>query len=204
MSDVSAVSNNGRQATITRATRETQIAITLDIDGAGASQIATGIGFFDHMLILFAKHGLFSLEVAATGDLVIDGHHTVEDVGIVLGQALAKAAGDKAGIRRYGHVYVPMDEALVLVVVDFSGRPFLVFDAELGQGRIGEFDVELTEEFLRAVAVNAGLTLHVKVLAGKNRHHIVEAIFKALGRALAQSLERDPRVQGVPSSKGTL
>ena len=156
------------------------------------------------MLILFAKHGLFSLSVKAQGDLVIDGHHTVEDIGIVLGQALAKATGDKAGIRRYGHVYVPMDEALVLVVVDFSGRPFLAFDAELGQGRIGEFDVELTEEFLRAVAVNAGLTLHVKVLAGKNRHHIVEAIFKALGRALSQSLERDPRVQGVPSSKGML
>ena len=204
MSNIDAVESSGRKAAVTRATSETKVAITLDIDGAGTSQVATGIGFFDHMLILFAKHGLFSLEVAATGDLVIDGHHTVEDVGIVLGQALAKAADDKAGIRRYGHVYVPMDEALVRVVVDFSGRPFLAFDAELGQGRIGEFDVELTEEFLRAFAVNAGLTLHVTVLAGKNRHHIVEAIFKALGRALAQSFERDPRVQGVPSSKGTL
>ena len=193
-----------RIATLKRTTKETDIEITLDIDGAGEANVGSGIGFFDHMLILFAKHGLFSLTVKAQGDLVIDGHHTVEDIGIVLGQALAKAAGDKAGIRRYGHVYVPMDEALVLVVVDFSGRPFLAFDAELGQGRIGEFDVELTEEFLRAVAVNAGLTLHVKVLAGKNRHHIVEAIFKALGRALAQSLERDPRVQGVPSSKGML
>ena len=193
-----------RTATLKRTTKETDIEISLDIDGAGEANVGSGIGFFDHMLILFAKHGLFSLTVKAQGDLVIDGHHTVEDIGIVLGQALAKAAGDKAGIRRYGHVYVPMDEALVLVVVDFSGRPFLAFDAELGQGRIGEFDVELTEEFLRAVAVNAGLTLHVKVLAGKNRHHIVEAIFKALGRALSQSLERDPRVQGVPSSKGTL
>ena len=193
-----------RTATLKRTTKETDIEITLDIDGAGEANVGSGIGFFDHMLILFAKHGLFSLSVKAQGDLVIDGHHTVEDIGIVLGQALAKAAGDKAGIRRYGHVYVPMDEALVLVVVDFSGRPYLAFDAELGQGRIGEFDVELTEEFLRAVAVNAGLTLHVKVLAGKNRHHIVEAIFKALGRALAQSLERDPRVQGVPSSKGML
>ena len=193
-----------RTATLKRTTKETDIEISLDIDGAGEANVGTGIGFFDHMLILFAKHGLFSLTVKAQGDLVIDGHHTVEDIGIVLGQALAKAAGDKAGIRRYGHVYVPMDEALVLVVVDFSGRPFLAFDAELGQGRIGEFDVELTEEFLRAVAVNAGLTLHVKVLAGKNRHHIVEAIFKALGRALSQSLERDPRVQGVPSSKGML
>ena len=193
-----------RTATLKRTTKETDIEISFDIDGAGEANVGSGIGFFDHMLILFAKHGLFSLSVKAQGDLVIDGHHTVEDIGIVLGQALAKAAGDKAGIRRYGHVYVPMDEALVLVVVDFSGRPFLAFDAELGQGRIGEFDVELTEEFLRAVAVNAGLTLHVKVLAGKNRHHIVEAIFKALGRALSQSLERDPRVQGVPSSKGML
>ena len=193
-----------RIATLKRTTKETNVEISLDIDGAGEANVGSGIGFFDHMLILFAKHGLFSLSVKAQGDLVIDGHHTVEDIGIVLGQALAKAAGDKAGIRRYGHVYVPMDEALVRVVVDFSGRPFLAFDAELGQGRIGEFDVELTEEFLRAVAVNAGLTLHVKVLAGKNRHHIVEAIFKALGRALSQSLERDPRVQGVPSSKGML
>ena len=193
-----------RTATLKRTTKETDIEISFDIDGAGEANVGSGIGFFDHMLILFAKHGLFSLTVKAQGDLVIDGHHTVEDIGIVLGQALAKAAGDKAGIRRYGHDYVPMDEALVLVVVDFSGRPFLAFDAELGQGRIGEFDVELTEEFLRAVAVNAGLTLHVKVLAGKNRHHIVEAIFKALGRALSQSLERDPRVQGVPSSKGML
>ena len=193
-----------RIATLKRTTKETDVEISLDIDGAGEANVGSGIGFFDHMLILFAKHGLFSLTVKAQGDLVIDGHHTVEDIGIVLGQALAKATGDKAGIRRYGHVYVPMDEALVLVVVDFSGRPFLAFDAELGQGRIGEFDVELTEEFLRAVAVNAGLTLHVKVLAGKNRHHIVEAIFKALGRALSQSLERDPRVQGVPSSKGML
>ena len=193
-----------RIATLKRTTKETDVEISLDIDGAGEANVCSGIGFFDHMLILFAKHGLFSLSVQAQGDWVIDGHHTVEDIGIVLGQALAKATGDKAGIRRYGHVYVPMDEALVLVVVDFSGRPFLAFDAELGQGRIGEFDVELTEEFLRAVAVNAGLTLHVKVLAGKNRHHIVEAIFKALGRALSQSLERDPRVQGVPSSKGML
>ena len=193
-----------RTATLKRTTKETDIEISLDIDGAGEANVGSGIGFFDHMLILFAKHGLFSLSVKAQGDLVIDGHHTVEDIGIVLGQALAKATGDKAGIRRYGHVYVPMDEALVLVVVDFSGRPFLAFDAELGQGRIGEFDVELTEEFLRAVAVNAGVTLHVKLLSGKNRHHIVEAIFKALGRALSQSLERDPRVQGVPSSKGML
>ena len=153
---------------------------------------------------LFAKHGLFTLEIQATGDLAVDCHHTVEDVGIVLGQALQQAAGDKRGIRRYGQFLVPMDEALAQVILDFSGRPFLVFDAELGQGRVGELDVEMVEEFLRALAVNAGITLHVRVLYGKNRHHMIEAIFKALGRALAQSLEIDPRVQGVPSSKGTL
>jgi imidazoleglycerol-phosphate dehydratase len=156
------------------------------------------------MLTLFAKHGLFSLAVKAEGDLIVDGHHTVEDVGIVLGQALAQASGDKTGIRRYGHSYVPMDEALAFVVVDFSGRPYLAFEAELGVGRVGEFDVELLEEFLRAFAVNAGLTLHVRILAGKNRHHIIEAVFKALGRALSESLTQDPRVQGVPSSKGCL
>ena len=193
-----------RKAELTRKSGETDITLSLDLDGGGSYDIDTGCGFLDHMLTLFARHARFDLRVTCKGDTRVDDHHTVEDIGIVLGQALAKAAGDKAGIRRYGHVYVPMDEALVLVVVDFSGRPFLAFDAELCQGRIGEFDVELTEEFLRAVAVNAGLTLHVKVLAGKNRHHIVEAIFKALGRALSQSLERDPRVQGVPSSKGML
>ncbi len=178
--------------------------ISLDIDGVGESRIQTGIGFFDHMLTLFAKHGLFTLDVKATGDLEVDGHHTVEDVGIVLGQALAQAAGDKTGIRRYGQFYVPMDEALVLVVVDFSGRPYLAFEAELGQGRIGEFDVELVEEFLRALTVHAGLTLHVRMLAGKNRHHIVEAICKAMGRAMSEALGKDARVQGIPSSKGSL
>jgi len=193
-----------RKATLDRQTKETAVKISLTIDGTGESQIDTGIGFFDHMLTLFAKHGLFSLDVKAIGDLNVDGHHTVEDVGIVLGQVLGKAAGDKTGIKRYGQFYIPMDEALVLVVVDFSGRPYLAFEAELGQGRIGEFDVEMVEEFLRALAVNAGLTLHVRMLAGKNRHHIVEAIFKALGRALSASLEKDARVQGVPSSKGSL
>lgn len=193
-----------RKATLDRQTKETAVKISLTIDGTGESQIDTGIGFFDHMLTLFAKHGLFSLDVKAIGDLNVDGHHTVEDVGIVLGQVLGKAAGDKTGIKRYGQFYIPMDEALVLVVVDFSGRPYLAFEAELGQGRIGEFDVEMVEEFLRALAVNAGLTLHVRMLAGKNHHHIVEAIFKALGRALSASLEKDARVQGVPSSKGSL
>jgi imidazoleglycerol-phosphate dehydratase len=177
-----------RTASLIRQTKETRIAISLDIDGAGESRITTGIGFFDHMLTLFAKHGLF----------------TVEDVGIALGQALAQSAGNKEGIRRYGHSYVPMDEALVLVVVDFSGRPYLAFEADLGQGRLGEMDIEMVEEFLRALSLNAGLTLHVRMMAGRNRHHMAEAIFKALGRALAQSLEKDARVKGVPSSKGSL
>ena len=193
-----------RTAMVKRQTRETNVEVSIDIDGDGESRINTGIGFLDHMLTLFAKHGLFTLEVKASGDLEVDCHHTAEDVGIVLGQVLAQATGDKAGIRRYGQFYVPMDEALALVVVDFSGRPYLAFEAELGQGRLGDFDVEMVEEFLRALAVNAGLTLHVRMLAGKNRHHIVEAIFKALGRAIAESLEKDPRVLGVPSSKGSL
>ena len=193
-----------RTAMVKRQTRETNVEVSIDIDGDGESRINTGIGFLDHMLTLFAKHGLFTLEVKASGDLEVDCHHTAEDVGIVLGQVLAQATGDKAGIRRYGQFYVPMDEALALVVVDFSGRPYLAFEAELGQGRLGDFDVEMVEEFLRALAVNAGLTLHVRMLAGKNRHHIVEAIFKALGRAIAESLEKDTRVLGVPSSKGSL
>lgn len=193
-----------RKAKLRRQTSETLVEVFLDIDGNGDSTIRTGIGFFDHMLTLLARHGLLTLEVRAEGDLEVDCHHTVEDVGIVLGQALAQAAGDKTGIRRYGQFFVPMDEALVQVVVDFSGRPYLVFSAELGHGRIGEFDTEMVEEFLRALSLNAGLTLHVRVLNGKNRHHIVEAIFKALGRALAVGLERDARVQGVPSTKGSL
>jgi imidazoleglycerol-phosphate dehydratase len=193
-----------RKGFVSRQTQETKVDVSVSLDGTGDSCIATGIGFFDHMLTLFAKHGLFTLEIQATGDLAVDCHHTVEDVGIVLGQALQQAAGNKWGIRRYGQFLVPMDEALAQVILDFSGRPFLVFDAELGQGRVGELDVEMVEEFLRALAVNAGITLHVRVLYGKNRHHIIEAIFKALGRALAQSLEIDPRVQGIPSSKGML
>ena len=193
-----------RQAVKERKTLETAVSVSIGLDGSGKADIATGVGFFDHMLTLFAKHGLFTLDVQASGDLAVDCHHTVEDVGIVLGQALNKAAGEKKGICRYGQFLVPMDEALVQVVLDFSGRPFLTFDAELGLGRVGEMDVEMVEEFLRALAVNAGLTLHVRMLAGKNRHHIIEAIFKALGRALAASLAIDPRVQGVPSSKGVL
>ncbi|MHC1762431.1 MAG: imidazoleglycerol-phosphate dehydratase HisB [Negativicutes bacterium] len=193
-----------RKATVSRQTKETKVEISLDLDGAGESRIQTGIGFFDHMLTLMARHGLFTLEIEAAGDLEVDSHHTVEDVGIVLGQAIAKAAGDKYGIRRYGQIYVPMDEALVLVVLDFSGRSYLAFEAELGQGRIGGLDVEMVEEFLRALAENAGITLHIRMLNGKNRHHMIEAIFKALGRAMAAALEIDPRVKGVPSSKGSL
>jgi imidazoleglycerol-phosphate dehydratase len=193
-----------RVANIARKTQETEVETRIEIDGTGDSEIDTGIGFFDHMLTLLAKHGLFSLRVKAIGDLKVDGHHTVEDVGIALGRAIAQAAGDKRGIRRYGHSYVPMDEALVFAVVDCSGRPYLSMEADLGKGRIGEFDTELVEEFLRALVLHAGLTLHVRVLAGRNLHHIVEAIFKALGRALMMALEKDERVRGIPSSKGSL
>ena len=193
-----------RVASSTRQTKETAVKITLNIDGTGEAHIDTGIGFLDHMLTLFAKHGLFTLDIKATGDLQVDGHHTVEDVGIVLGQAFAQASGDKRGIQRYGQIYLPMDEALALVVVDYSGRPYLALEAEMGNGCVGDFDVELLEEFLRAFAFNAALTLHVRLLAGRNRHHMIEAVFKGLGRALAQSLAIDPRVQGIPSSKGCL
>jgi len=193
-----------RAASIKRQTAETKIAATLGIDGTGHSEIATGIGFFDHMLILFTKHGLFDLELAVDGDLFIDGHHTVEDVGIVLGQAFAQALGDKSGIKRYGTAFVPMDEALVMISLDISGRPFLAFDVDIPTQRIGNFDSELTEEFLRALAVHAGLTLHVRLMAGKNAHHIVEGVFKALGRALDEATRKDERIVGVMSTKGML
>ena len=193
-----------RTANIKRQTAETNITADIRIDGTGNSQIATGIGFFDHMLILFAKHGFFDLNLTADGDLHIDGHHTVEDAGIVLGQAFAKALGDKSGIKRYGTAFVPMDEALVMVSLDISGRPFLAFDVEIGAERIGTFDSELVEEFLRALAVHAGLTLHVRLMAGKNAHHIVEGVFKALGRALDEATRTDERIVGVMSTKGML
>jgi len=193
-----------RTATIKRQTAETDISAKLDIDGTGKSEIVTGIGFFDHMLILLTKHGFFDLQLNTDGDLAVDGHHTVEDTGIVLGQALTKALGDKNGIKRYGTAYVPMDEALAMVSLDISGRPFLIFDAVIPAERIGNFDTELTEEFLRALAVHAGLTLHVRVLSGKNSHHIVEAIFKALGRALDEATAKDNRIVGVMSTKGML
>lgn len=193
-----------RTAEIKRQTAETNITASLTIDGTGRSEITTGIGFFDHMLILFAKHGFFDLNVTALGDLHIDGHHTVEDAGIVLGQTLLKALGDKNGIKRYGTAFVPMDEALVMVSLDISGRPFLGFDVEIGAERIGTFDSELVEEFLRALVVHAGLTLHVRLITGKNAHHIVEGVFKALGRALDEATSKDERIVGVMSTKGSL
>lgn len=194
-----------RQAFIERKTAETAVAVNFQLDGEGKSQIKTGIGFFDHMLTLFAKHGLLELRVECQGDIEVDGHHTVEDIGIVLGQAVRQALGDKAGIRRYGTSFVPMDEALAMVSLDISGRPYLVYDVpQQLTPMIGGYDSELTEEFLRALAFNAGLTLHVKVLHGHNSHHIVEAVFKALGRALGEAATLDERIKGVMSTKGSL
>lgn len=193
-----------RTATIERKTNETDITLSLAIDGSGRAETATGVGFFDHMLTLLAKHGLFDLTVKAAGDLHVDAHHTVEDVGIALGQALAKALGDKSGIRRYGTTFVPMDEALAMVSLDISGRPFLAYDVDAPPSLIGSYASELTEEFLRALANNAGVTVHVRLLAGRNSHHISEAIFKALGRALDEATRVDDRISGVMSSKGVL
>jgi imidazoleglycerol-phosphate dehydratase len=193
-----------RTATIKRQTAETNISTALNIDGTGKCDIATGIGFFDHMLVLLTKHGFFDLQLITEGDLHVDGHHTVEDTGIVLGQTFTKALGEKKGMKRYGTALVPMDEALAMVSLDFSGRPFLVFDVTIPSERIGDFDSELTEEFLRALSVHAGLTLHVRLLSGKNSHHIVEAIVKALGRALDEATTIDERIVGVMSSKGML
>lgn len=193
-----------RTGTVARKTAETDISLTLAIDGSGKSEVATGVGFFDHMLILLAKHGFMNLTAKVTGDTYVDCHHTVEDTGIVLGQVLAKALGDKAGIKRYGTAFVPMDEALAMVSLDISGRPYLVFEADLPFGCIGEFDTQMVEEFFRAVAVHAGLTLHIRLLSGKNAHHMVEAIFKAFGRALDEATRIDPRIEGVMSSKGVL
>jgi imidazoleglycerol-phosphate dehydratase len=193
-----------RSASIERKTSETEIRLTLTLDGSGDSEIKTGIPFFDHMLTLFARHGLFDLSVDAKGDIEVDYHHTVEDTGIALGAALSKALGDKAGIRRYGSAYVPMDEALARVVVDCSGRPFLSYEAPRGVESIGLFPFQLVEEFLRALSVQAGLTLHVSILAGRDAHHMAEAIFKALGRALDVAFSHDERVKGIPSTKGVL
>ena len=193
-----------RIANIERKTLETGISCEWELDGTGLCDVDTGIGFFDHMLTLLAKHSFTDLSLTASGDLDVDSHHTIEDCGIVLGQALKEAAGDKAGIHRYGNCFLPMDEALVQVCLDFSGRPYLVFDADIPKTQLGIYDTEMTEEFFRAVAMNAGLTLHIRVLYGKNLHHIIEAVFKGFARALAEAIVIDPRVKGVMSSKGTL
>ena len=193
-----------RTATITRKTAETDIALSLTLDGTGTAAANTGVGFFDHMLTHIAKHGMFDLTVSCTGDLHIDAHHTVEDVGICFGKALAQALGDKAGIRRYGDATVPMDEALVTAAVDLSGRPFLVWKADFPTELLGTFSSQLAEEFWRAVSSAGLLTLHVVLHHGKNTHHIVETIFKAIARALRAAVEADPRATGIPSTKGVL
>ncbi|HEX9703741.1 MAG TPA: imidazoleglycerol-phosphate dehydratase HisB [Gemmatimonadales bacterium] len=194
-----------RTGEATRKTGETDIRVRVTLDGVGRADVRTGIGFFDHMLDALARHSLFDLEVHAQGDLHVDAHHTVEDVGIVLGQALAHALGDRAGIRRYGEATVPLDDALARVVVDVSGRPFVSYHAEPPTWqKVGDYDVALTPEFFRALATHAGLTVHVDLLRGQNAHHVVEAVFKAAARALREATAPDPRVQGIPSTKGSL
>ncbi|HUD35093.1 MAG TPA: imidazoleglycerol-phosphate dehydratase HisB [Variovorax sp.] len=194
-----------RTAAVTRHTAETRIDVRVDLDGTGRAKLATGIGFFDHMLDQIARHGLIDLDIDCQGDLHIDGHHTVEDVGITLGQAVAKAVGDKKGIRRYGHAYVPLDEALSRVVIDFSGRPGLHLHIPFTSGMIGAFDTQLAYEFFQGFANHAGVTLHIDNLKGINAHHQCETVFKAFARALRAALELDPRSAGViPSTKGTL
>jgi imidazoleglycerol-phosphate dehydratase len=193
-----------RQAQVTRNTNETQISVSLNLDGSGKSKLATGVPFLDHMLDQVARHGVFDLEIVAKGDLHIDAHHTVEDIGITLGQAFAKALGGKEGIRRYGHAYVPLDEALSRVVVDLSGRPGLNLKIDFARARIGEFDVDLAHEFFQGFTNHALVTLHVDNLKGDNAHHQAETAFKAFGRALRMAVEPDPRMQGVPSTKGSL
>ena len=193
-----------RSARIQRRTLETDIEVELCLDGSGVSDVATGVGFFDHMLTAFARHGLFDLRVKCAGDLEVDAHHSVEDVGICLGQAVDQALGDKAGVRRFGHSYVPMDEALARAVVDLSGRPYMVLEGTFEVSRVGDFPVALLREFLRAVADQGRMNLHVDILRGTDAHHAIEAAFKAFGRALDQASGRDVRVEGVPSTKGSL
>lgn len=194
-----------RQAEVTRNTLETQITVSINIDGNGTAQFNTGIGFLDHMLDQIARHGLFDLNVQAKGDLHIDAHHTVEDIGITLGQAFAKAVGDKKGINRYGHAYVPLDEALSRVVLDLSGRPGLEFDCEFTRSAIGDFDVDLVHEFFQGFVNHANVTLHIDNLKGHNSHHQCETIFKAFGRALRMAVTPDARMEGImPSTKGSL
>ncbi len=198
------MTDTARSASLDRKTSETEITLRISLDGEGRSSIRTGIPFFEHMLTLFSRHSLIDLDVEAKGDIEVDYHHTVEDVGLALGAAFMKALGDKSGIRRYGSAYVPMDEALARVVVDCSGRPYLAYEVPRGVEAIGLFPFQLVEEFLRAFSVQAGLTLHVSILAGRDAHHMAEAIFKALGRALDVAVSRDDRVKGIPSTKGVL
>ena len=193
-----------RTATITRTTKETDIALQLNLDGSGKTSLNTGVGFFDHMLDALSRFALLDLTLTCQGDIQVDAHHTVKDVGICLGRAIREALGDRAGIRRVGSAYLPMDEALAFAAIDISGRPYLAFDAEFTAPMVGAFDTPLAEEFFRAVAVNAGLTVHVKVLAGRNDHHKLEALFKAFGLALRDAAAVDPRVTGVLSTKGAL
>ena len=194
-----------RRASVERNTLETQITVSIDLDGTGKSEFDTGVPFLEHMLDQIARHGLIDITVKAQGDLDIDAHHTVEDIGIVLGQTFAKALGDKKGIRRYGHAYVPLDEALSRVVIDFSGRPGLEYHASYPRARIGDFDVDLIHEFFQGFINHALATLHIDCLRGKNAHHIAETIFKAFGRAVRMAIEEDPRMQGItPSTKGSL
>ena len=193
-----------RTATIDRQTAETKISLSLNLDGAGQADVATGVGFFDHMITLLAKHAVIDLTVRAEGDLHVDQHHTVEDVGICLGQAIKQALGDKAGIRRYGHFTLPMEETLATVAIDLGGRYAMVFRADFPSNKIGEFDSELVEDFWQATAANALCNLHILVHYGRNSHHVSEAIFKSAARALRMAVEADPRMPGVPSTKGTL
>ena len=194
-----------RTAEIKRTTAETDISVKINIDGSGKSSIKTGIPFMDHMLTLFAKHGFFDLEISASGDIEVDCHHTMEDLGIVLGDAIAKAVGDKAGIKRYGNMILPMDESLILSAVDLSGRGLLAYDLKIPAEKVGTFDTELTEEFFRAFANNAGATLHIRQLAGGNSHHIIEGAFKSVARSLRTAVKIDPDTAGeIPSTKGVL
>lgn len=194
-----------RTATVSRKTNETDIIVEVDLDGQGENSVETGIPFFDHMLDHLSKHSLIDINIKAKGDIEVDGHHTVEDVGLLLGEALGKAWDDKKGMTRYGFASIPMNEALVEVSLDVSGRPFCVMDSSLPKGKVGEFDVELAEEFLRALANSAKLTIHISIRRGTNAHHIVEAMFKAAARALGQAVRLDPRLEGViPSTKGSL
>ncbi len=193
-----------RSANITRTTNETDVKVKIDLDGKGTAAVQTGIPFLDHMLTLFAKHGIFDLEVMCKGDLDIDGHHSVEDIGICLGLALDKALGDKAGIVRFAHSYYPMDETLVRVAVDLSGRPYLVYHCKVERERVGALDSELVEEFWKAVVTHARLNAHIELIYGRNAHHIFESIFKAAGRALSIASRQEPRMTGIPSTKGVL